>query len=137
MKEWVDKHDGIAGALRWYEAYAPNNDFYQKIAKPLLSIRTTGSIDVERAVKPIKGCILTKQRNSISDGKAVVLFRLAENLKQLHNIKMDLKKSGRKLAAEPRIGTRIPRDAVETRFPRGVLKEEYRVEDIDSSSDES
>ena len=94
VKAWVEKHDGITGALRWFEAYVPNNAFYQKIAKPLMSIRTTGSIDVERAVKPIKGCVLTKERNRVSDGKAIVLFRLSENLKQLHKFKTEFKKQG-------------------------------------------
>ena len=94
VKAWVEKHDGITGALRCFEAYVPNNAFYQKIAKPLMSIRTTGSIDVERAVKPIKGCVLTKERNRVSDGKAIVLFRLSENLKQLHKFKTEFKKQG-------------------------------------------
>ena len=98
VQDWVLKHDGITGALRWFEAYAPNNAFYQKVAKPLLSIRTTGSIDVERAVKPIKGCVLTKQRNRLSNNKAIVLFRLSENLRQLQNIKVEMKMSGKKFS---------------------------------------
>ena len=59
VKDWVDKHDGIAGALCWFETYAANNVFYQKNAKPMLSTRTTGSIGVGRTINPIKGCILT------------------------------------------------------------------------------
>ena len=110
VKAWVDKYDGIAGALRWFEAYASNNAFYQKIAKPLLSIRTTGPIDVERAIKPIKGCVLTKQRNKIADGKAVVLFRLSENLKQLHNFKVEFKKGS--LSAGGAGSIRLPQGIV-------------------------
>ena len=55
-------------------------------------IENRRSIDVERVVKSIKGCVLTKQRNKIADGKAVFLFRLSENLKQLHDFKVEFKK---------------------------------------------
>ena len=67
-----------------------------------------------------------------------MLFRVVENLRQLFNIKVEMKKSGRKLAADTRIATRTPRDAIGIHIPLGPMKEEYRTEEIDSSSsDES
>ena len=66
---------------------------YQLIAKPLLSMRTVGSIDVERRVKPLKDTILTKKRNRLSDAKAHVLYSARENLKHIMNAKKILGKS--------------------------------------------
>ena len=94
VQDWVEKHGGIDGRLRWFEAYSPNNAFYQRIAKPLLSIRTAGSIDVERKVKPLKSKILTKSRNQSRDQKSQMLFRASENLRQLSKIKMEFKRQG-------------------------------------------
>ncbi len=42
-------------------------------------------MDVERTAKPFKHCILTKDRNRISDAKGVVMFRAGQNLKHLHH----------------------------------------------------
>ena len=62
------------------------------VAKPLLSMRTVGSIDVERRVKPIKDSILTKKRNRLKDPKGVALFRASENLNHLMKAKISLGK---------------------------------------------
>ena len=89
VQDWVERHSGIDRRIRWFEAYAPNNKFYQHIAKPLLSIRTTGSNDVERKCKPLKSKVLIKTRNKIKDRKAEMLFRTPQNLRQLMKIKID------------------------------------------------
>ena len=91
VEEWVLKHGKIAGRFKFFETNNKNNDFYQRIAKPLLSTRSCGSIDVERAVKPIKHTILTKERNRLGDGKGIVLFRAGQNLRHLHKAKMAVK----------------------------------------------
>ena len=91
VSNWITKHGGINGRLRWFEAYVPHSKFYRRVAEPLLSVRTAGSIDVERAVKPIKNSILTKDRNKLDDGKAGVLMRASENLKFLMSVKLDFK----------------------------------------------
>ena len=62
---------------------------------------TAGSMDVERKVKPIKHKILSKERNALSDGKAIVLFRARENLKHLMKVKTDFKKVASRTAARP------------------------------------
>ena len=89
--EWIEKHGGTEGRLHWFEAYEPQSPFYQFVAKPLLSMRTTGSMDTECAAKPLKNALLTKQRNRLSDHKAMVLFRASQNLKHLHRFKTEMK----------------------------------------------
>ena len=71
--------------------YAPNSPLYHKVAKPLLSMCTTGSLDTEHIVKPSKHNILTKKRNRLADDKAITLIRASENLKHLMKIKTDMK----------------------------------------------
>ena len=91
VSDWITKHGGINGRLCWFEAYAPHSKFYRLVAEPLLSVRTAGSIDVERAVKPIKNSILAKDRNRLDDNAAEVLMRASENLKFLMKVKLDFK----------------------------------------------
>ena len=67
VQEWIEGSDGIAGRFRFYEAFGKHSEFYQRIAKPLLSMRTVGSIDVEHRIKPVKHEILTKKRNRLLD----------------------------------------------------------------------
>ena len=92
---WIEKYGGIEGRLRWFETYAAYSRFYQLVAKPLLSLRATGSIDTERSVKPLKHSILTKTRNRLSNH----LFRASQNLKYLRNAKKETKKLSTPAAA--------------------------------------
>ena len=64
---------------------------YFTVAKPLMSIRTTGSMDVERLAKPLKDVILTKKRNRLSDERTVSLLRAQQNLKYLMSAQEVLK----------------------------------------------
>lgn len=92
VKEWVEKHNAIDGRFQFFETFAASSEFYLKVAKPLLSMRTVGSIDVERRIKRIKHNILTKKRNRLQDPKGVVLYRASENLKHIMNAKKILGK---------------------------------------------
>ncbi len=92
VKEWVEKHNGVEGRFLFFETFAANSEFYLKVAKPLLSMRTVGSIDVERRIKPIKHSILTKKRNRLLDPKGVALYRASENLKHIMKAKKMLGK---------------------------------------------
>ena len=57
-------------------------------------MRTVGSIDVERRIKPIKHKILTKERNRRLDPKGIALYCASENLKHI-------------MAAKKRLGKKI------------------------------
>ena len=48
-------------------------------------------MDVERTAKPFKHCILTKERNRLTDESGVVLFRAGQNLKHLHHARTAIK----------------------------------------------
>ena len=50
-------------------------------------MRTGGSIDVERRINPVKNDILSKTCNSLSDSRAIVLYRTSENLNHLMKAK--------------------------------------------------
>jgi hypothetical protein len=92
VKEWVEKHGAMSGRFQFFETFAAHSEFYQKVAKPLLSMRTVGSIDVERRVKGAKHVILTKKRNRLLDPKGVALYRASENLRHIMKAKKILGK---------------------------------------------
>ena len=70
--------------------------FYRKVAKPLLSMGTVGSMDVERMANPLKNTILTRKRNRLNDPTGVSLLRAHQNL---HHILV--------MAAKKLLGKRI------------------------------
>jgi len=85
--KYVEESGNIKGRFAFFEAFHPNSEFYLKVAKPLLSMRAVGSIDVERRIKQLKGNIMTKKRNRLKDPKGVVYLRTSENLKHIVNAK--------------------------------------------------
>ena len=60
--------------------------FFRKVAEPLLSMKCVGSMDAERAAKPLKHDIITQERNRLGNDKAEVLLRVQTNLKYLSKI---------------------------------------------------
>jgi hypothetical protein len=92
VKKWVEKHGAIQGRFQFFETFAANSEFYLKVAKPLTSMSTVGSIATERKIKPIKNNMLTKCRNCLSDPKGVMLMRAGENLKHIMRAKKILGK---------------------------------------------
>ena len=67
VEEWINKYRGLQGRFELLETFARRSELYNRVIKPLLSIETSGSIEVERRVKPMKNEILTKQRNRLSE----------------------------------------------------------------------
>ena len=92
VDKWIVDNDGINERLDFFETFARNNSFYLKIAWPLLSMRTTGSIDVDRRIKPLEHTIMTKKRNILKDPKGISLLKGEENLKHLMRANLDLGK---------------------------------------------
>ena len=91
--KFVEESGNMAARFRWFETFGANSIFYLLVAKPLLSMGVVGSIEVERRVKPLKDSILTKKRNRLSDSKALVMWRAAENLQHIMNAKKRLGRS--------------------------------------------
>jgi hypothetical protein len=54
-------------------------------------MKSVGSMDVERTAKPFKHCSLTKDRNRLSDGTGVIMFRSGQNFKHLHHARDAIK----------------------------------------------
>jgi hypothetical protein len=75
----------LMGDFISFLAYARFSPLYQQVGKRLLSMKSVGSMDVERMAKPFKHSILTKDRNALSNEKGIVLFRAGQNLKHLHH----------------------------------------------------
>ena len=77
--------------LAWFEAWFPQSRFYTKLAKPLLSLRTTGSMSVERVAKHLKVAVYTKHRNRLECGNKKMLLRTGLNLRFLLGMKVAMK----------------------------------------------
>jgi hypothetical protein len=90
VKKFVDDTGGMNGRLRWFEVYARDTTLYKYIAKPLLSISSTGSMDVERYAKPLKYCIQTKEKNRTSDDFASMVLRILINVRNVKAAKNSL-----------------------------------------------
>ena len=93
VKKYAEESGNVEGRLAFFDTFHANSEFYQRVAKPLLSMRAVGSIDVERRIKKMKGTIITKKRNRIKDPKGVAYLRASENLKHIIHAKKVLRKN--------------------------------------------
>jgi hypothetical protein len=91
--EWVEDNQHLQGCFQFFDVYNPNSDLYCRVIRPLLSMRTTGFIDVERVAKPFKNNMLRKERNRLSDEKGRILFQAAQDLRYLMRVKRMLRGS--------------------------------------------
>ena len=73
---------------------APKSLFFLEVAKPLLSVRITGSMTVERVAKPLKKSVLTKECSKLSTGKSEMLLRAGLNLRFLQDSREKIRGSG-------------------------------------------
>jgi hypothetical protein len=82
VSAWVTATRRHPARLRFFSTL-PRSVFIEKVAKTLLSIRSTGSIAVERVAKPLKNKILTRARNQLEIDKQETLLRVGLNLENL------------------------------------------------------
>ena len=82
------------GRLAWYVSWASTEPLYTLIGKPLMSLRTTGSMTVERVAKPLKNSVCTKSRRRLKPKVASILLRTGLNLRFLVESKMRMKLKG-------------------------------------------
>jgi hypothetical protein len=73
VANWVERRH--LGRLRFF-ADLPPTPYFICVAKPLLSMKTTGSISVERVAEPLRNRIADKTRNRNSKDKRTVLLRV-------------------------------------------------------------
>jgi hypothetical protein len=82
VSDWIKKTGGHCSRLSFF-SILPKSQFYTMLIEPLLSLRTTGSITVERIAKPMKHKVLEKHRNRLGIPKAEMLLRVGLNLRAL------------------------------------------------------
>ena len=81
------RHDS---RLAWWAVHASSCILYQAVARPLLSVRVTGSMTVERVAKPLNNRVMTKERSRLSSEKSSMLLRVGLNLRFLQASKSKL-----------------------------------------------
>ena len=95
VNDWINATGGHNSRLRWWKIRYGIKLFYKKIVKPLLSVRTTGSITVERVAKTIKNNVCISIRNRLRSNKASLMMRVGWNLRLLKSAGIDTKKIGK------------------------------------------
>lgn len=91
IQSWVNEFGGANGRLNFFTNGLEKTMFFQRIALPLLSMKTTGSITVERAAKPLKNGVLEAQRNRLSVHKQILCLRAGLNLKMKADMEQQAK----------------------------------------------
>lgn len=91
--KYVPKTGGYKSRILFFETYSytRNLEFYKYVVKPLLSVCTSGSIDVERVAKPLKNCVLARNCSKLQKEKAETLLCVGLNLRCLHKAKLAIK----------------------------------------------
>ena len=79
MDDWITKYGRHNGRLEFFSG-VHITPFFSKIANPLLSMKTTGSVSVERAAKPLKNKLATNDRNRMDTNSRSLLLRVGINL---------------------------------------------------------
>jgi hypothetical protein len=80
VQQWIDKFHGSNGRLTFFSDGYERSLYFKKIALPLLSMKTTGSITVERVAKPLKHGVLDPTRNRLDPMKQIMCLRAGLNL---------------------------------------------------------
>jgi hypothetical protein len=90
VSQWVDETDGVKGRLDFF-CTVSNYNIYRRVAKPLSSARTSGSIAVERVAKPLKKRVLGRDQASLGIENAATCLCAGLNLRFLASARGELR----------------------------------------------
>ena len=93
ITSWLKSTGGHNSRLAWWKTWRKNSVLFREITRPLLSLRSSGSMTVERVAKPLKNSVYTKERRAMLGGKTAVLLRAGLNLNFLSQAKQCLKQN--------------------------------------------
>ena len=85
VAEWMSLRQHT-DRLTFWETFLKEDILYTHVASKLVSLRSVGSMSVERAAKPLKHYVYTPERNRLAQGKAEMLLRTAINLRFLKKL---------------------------------------------------
>jgi hypothetical protein len=80
VQKWINDYGGGNGRLNFFSDGFERSLYFKKVALPLLSMKTTGSITVERVAKPLKNGVLDPARNRLAPKKQLMCLRAGLNL---------------------------------------------------------
>jgi hypothetical protein len=85
VEQWVTDTGRHESRLLWFLQFGDDaiRQYFKSIVEPLLSMRTTASIAVERVAKPLKNSIETKDRNRLDPQKGSNLLKAGLDLRFL------------------------------------------------------
>jgi hypothetical protein len=87
ITQWLKDSSGADARHAWWMVNAPSSELYECIAKPLLSVRTTGSITAERVANTLNDSVLTMKRNWLeAAGSSHEVLRAGINLRFLQAV---------------------------------------------------
>jgi len=93
-REWVSKTGGHDSSIAFYSQVAEKTGFVERLlVVPLLSMRATGFISVERAAKPLKNYVWSKSCNRNEMEKSETLLHVGLNIRLLHQANKVMKKT--------------------------------------------
>ena len=92
VTKWLEDTGWYQGRMEFF-SIAPSTKVFPLLIEPLLSVRATGSICVERVAKPLKNNIWNKLRASLGQDKAEVCLRVGLNLRYLLNVRSNIRQA--------------------------------------------
>jgi hypothetical protein len=87
VSDYINRSGGHDSRLGWWTVHANRSISLTEVARPLLSVRITGSMTVERVTKPLKNKIMTEERANLSSDEGATFLRVGLNLHFLQHLR--------------------------------------------------